>query len=148
MLNQRIADETGRLAAVMAVRDPSTVEIAKVLRALLASSTIGDGIGPHIAVWTDGRELSDDLTAFYAAIGATARNALIRRFATKLPTRQPASNCSPSSANWSPSTRRRARWPPRRTSTCRSWSSPARAIRRHRRHRSPGPPPRPYRVGA
>ena len=76
MLNQRIADETARLAAIMAVSDPSAVEIAKVFRALLASSTIGDGIAPDIAAWTVGSDVSDALTAFYAAIGATARNAL------------------------------------------------------------------------
>lgn len=76
LLNQRIADETGRLAAIMAVRDPSAVEIAKVFRTLLASSTIGDGIAPSIATWPDAGPVSADLAAFYAAIGVTARDAL------------------------------------------------------------------------
>lgn len=76
LLNQRIADETGRLAAIMAVSDPSAVEIAKVFRALLASSTIGDGIAPDIAVWDDGATVASDLATFYGAVGVTARDAL------------------------------------------------------------------------
>lgn len=76
LLNERLVTDAARLTTVMAATNPSSVEIAKVLRALAASAAFGDRIAPDLAAWPAGAALSADLVTFYAIVGGTARDGL------------------------------------------------------------------------
>jgi hypothetical protein len=76
MLNERLLADAGKLDAALSLASPSSVEIARVLRSLSASATFGDRIAPTVADWTEAAPLSIDLVAFYAAVGAVARDGL------------------------------------------------------------------------
>lgn len=60
----------------MATGSTASVDIARTLRNLAATAAFGDRIAPDVADWTDGVQVSGRLAAFYAAIGATAREGL------------------------------------------------------------------------
>ncbi|MEX1173599.1 MAG: hypothetical protein WEG56_13425 [Chloroflexota bacterium] len=75
-LNQRLATDAGRLAALLTVPAPSSVEIARILRAMTANATFGERIAPDLGAWNAGASLSDGLLEFYGAISGTARDGL------------------------------------------------------------------------
>ncbi|MEO5885645.1 MAG: hypothetical protein ABIQ58_09055 [Candidatus Limnocylindrales bacterium] len=75
LLNQRLVVDAGRLTAALAVRKASTADLSRILRSLAASATFGDRVAPDLADWSRASTLSERLTAFYAAIGSTARQA-------------------------------------------------------------------------
>jgi hypothetical protein len=76
LLNARIAADAGVLAAALSADEPVSVDIARTLRALAASAAVGDRLAPEVATWPAGAPLSARLAEFYAAVGATARDAL------------------------------------------------------------------------
>lgn len=76
LLNQRLVADTAHLAAVLALDEPSSVEIARALRTLAASAAFGDRIAPDVADWPEATAVSVALVDFYAAIGGTAREGL------------------------------------------------------------------------
>ncbi|HYH91935.1 MAG TPA: hypothetical protein VD763_02160 [Candidatus Saccharimonadales bacterium] len=76
ILHQRIVVEADRLAAALAVEEPSSVEIAKALRALSSDATFGSRLAPGVAAWGAASAVSTDLADFYAAIAATAKEGL------------------------------------------------------------------------
>jgi len=76
LVNQRLVADAARLEAAMAADQPTSVEIARALRALSATATFGDRIAPDVGAWTAGTEVSAGLQTFYDAVGATARDGL------------------------------------------------------------------------
>lgn len=76
LLNQRLVVDGGRLTTALAAPAPSSAEISRILRSLAASASFGDRIAPDLADWSEAAGLSTGLTAFYAAIGSTAREGL------------------------------------------------------------------------
>ena len=76
LLNQRLVADAARLGAVLAVAEPSSVEIARALRTLAASAAFGDRIAPDVADWPQASPVSVGFVDFYAAIGGTAREGL------------------------------------------------------------------------
>jgi hypothetical protein len=76
LINQRLQADATRLQAVMAGSAPASVDIARALRSLSATAAFGDRIAPDVADWADGTAVSASLAAFYAAVGATAREGL------------------------------------------------------------------------
>lgn len=82
-LNQRIATDAGKLAAVLAGGDASSADIARSLRALSIDASIGDGLVADVAVWTDGTDLSAELSELYRSIASTAAGGLDASFANR-----------------------------------------------------------------
>lgn len=76
LLNQRLATDAARLTATLAAAEPSSVDIARTLRALASNAAFGDRIAPEVGSWSAGAAVSVGLADFYAAIGATAREGL------------------------------------------------------------------------
>jgi hypothetical protein len=76
LLNQRLADDAGRLAALLATSSPSSADLARVLRTLNANAAVGERIAPQVATWTDASALSASLATLYLEVGGTAREAL------------------------------------------------------------------------
>lgn len=76
VVNERLLDDAGRLDAALAHQNPSSVDIARILRSIASDAAFGDRVAPDIAHWTTAATLSDDLVAFYAAVGDTARDGL------------------------------------------------------------------------
>jgi hypothetical protein len=75
-LNQRLVADGDRLAAALAVRRPSSPELARILRSLSLSAAYGDRIAPQVGAWDEAATLSTDLGVLYAAVGTTARDGL------------------------------------------------------------------------
>ena len=75
-LNQRLANDAGRLASVLAVREPSSSDLARILRSLSANAAFGERVAPNVASWAAATGLSMELTALYADVGRTARDGL------------------------------------------------------------------------
>jgi hypothetical protein len=75
-LNERLVVDADRLAVALAATEPSSIEIARALRALAATAAFGDRISPHIAEWGAGAAVSERLVGFYGAVGGTARDGL------------------------------------------------------------------------
>jgi hypothetical protein len=75
-LNQRLADDAGRLTALLATPSPSSADLARVLRTLNANAAVGERIAPQVATWSDAGALSASLSTLYLEIGGTAREAL------------------------------------------------------------------------
>ena len=75
-LNQRLADDAGRLAMLLATPSPSSADLARVLRTLNANAAVGERIAPQVATWTDASALSASLGTLYLEVGGTAREAL------------------------------------------------------------------------
>ncbi len=76
VLNQRLASDAEKLAAVLAIRDPSTPDIAKALRSIAADAYVGASIAPAIAGWSDATPLADRMTTFYGSLSAVALDGL------------------------------------------------------------------------
>jgi hypothetical protein len=76
ILNQRIVDDAARLAAALAVKHPTTADIAPALRALSADASVGARLVPGLAPWAAAADVSEQLGAFYDAVGTTARDGL------------------------------------------------------------------------
>jgi hypothetical protein len=75
-LNQRVVADAERLTAALAVADPSSTEIAPILRAMAASASFGAKVAPTVGDWDQASAVSEDLVGFYAAIKATAEDGL------------------------------------------------------------------------
>jgi hypothetical protein len=75
-LDQRLVTDAGRLAAVLAVRDPSTADLARILRSLSANASFGNRLTPALADWPTAAPLSISLTEVYAAVATTAQDGL------------------------------------------------------------------------
>ncbi len=76
LVNQRLVADAARLETVLSAGSTASVDIARTLRNLAATAAFGDRIAPDVADWADGTEVSGRLVAFYAAVGATAREGL------------------------------------------------------------------------
>ena len=76
ILNQRIAADTDRLSAALAVAAPSANDIARALRALAGDATFGARIVPEVAGWDDATGVAAQLDTLYAAIAASAKDGL------------------------------------------------------------------------
>ena len=75
-LNQRLANDAGRLATVLAVKEPSSSDLARILRSLSANAAFGERVAPNVGAWAAATELSTNLAALYADVGRTAREGL------------------------------------------------------------------------
>ena len=75
-INQRLLADAGRLAAVLAAPNPSTAEIAPILRTMNTSAAFGAKLAPTVGDWDQATTVSDDLATFYAAVAATAEQGL------------------------------------------------------------------------
>jgi hypothetical protein len=82
-LNQRIATDAGKLAAVLAAGDASSADIARSLRALSTDASIGDGLVTDIAVWTDGTDVSVAASELYRSMASAAASGLDASFANR-----------------------------------------------------------------
>jgi hypothetical protein len=76
VLHQRIVVDADRLAAALAVSKPSSVEIARALRALSSDASFGARLTPSVAAWGAASTVSTDLAEFYASISASAKEGL------------------------------------------------------------------------
>lgn len=75
-LNQRLADDGGRLAAALAVNPRSTADLARILRSLSSNAQFGERLAPEVGRWAAAGGLSTDLATLYAEVGLTARDGL------------------------------------------------------------------------
>jgi hypothetical protein len=75
-VNQRLVADADLLASAMAVADPSSAEIAPLLRNLAATAASGDRIAASIGTWDEGVPFSGALTDFYASIDRIAHDGL------------------------------------------------------------------------
>ena len=77
LLHQRIVTDADHLADALAVSKPTSVDIAKALRALSSDALFGARIAPTVgAGWTDAAGVSGQLVDFYAAVTASAKEGL------------------------------------------------------------------------
>jgi hypothetical protein len=76
LINQRLTADAVRLKAALAADPPTSVDIARALRALSATAAFGDRIAPDVAAWAAAGEVSSGFEAFYDAVGSTARDGL------------------------------------------------------------------------
>ena len=119
-LNQRVVADAERLTAALAMADPSSAEIAPILRTMAASASFGARVAPTVGDWDQASAVSEDLAGFYAADDRRPpRRAWHRRSRATGPTRQPRRRCSRSWPASEPSTQRHERLPTRRISSCR-----------------------------
>jgi hypothetical protein len=75
-INQRLLADAGRLTTALSASNPSSSEIAPILRTMNTSAAFGARLAPTVGDWDRAGAVSDDLTAFYAAVGATAEEGL------------------------------------------------------------------------
>lgn len=76
IVNERLLEDAGRLDAALAPKNPSSIDIARILRSIASDAAFGDRVAPDAAVWTSAAPLSADLVSFYAEVGDTARDGL------------------------------------------------------------------------
>jgi hypothetical protein len=76
LLNQRVLDDAGRLTAALSMTEPSSSEIAPILRSMASTAMFGQRLAPTVGGWTQAETVSADLVAFYAAIIETADQGL------------------------------------------------------------------------
>ncbi len=76
LVNQRVATDSARLVAALAVAEPSSAEIARTLRSLSSNATFGERIVSDIFEWDAGTAVATDLTTFFATIRSTASDGL------------------------------------------------------------------------
>ncbi len=72
LINQRLANDAGKLAVALAARQPVAADIAHALRTIAADATFGASVARDVAAWPDGAALSEKLAAFYDSVGASA----------------------------------------------------------------------------
>jgi hypothetical protein len=75
-LNQRVVADAERLTAALAMAEPSSAEIAPILRTMAASASFGARVAPTVGDWDQASAVSEDLAGFYAAMKATAEEGL------------------------------------------------------------------------
>jgi len=76
LLNQRVLTDAGRLGSALAASEPSSAEIAPILRTLATTATFGAGLAPTVGDWDQADVVATDLAAFYAAIAETSEEGL------------------------------------------------------------------------
>lgn len=76
LLNQRVVADAERLTAALALPNPSSSDIAPILRAMLSTSSFGARLAPTVGEWDKAGVVSTDLAAFYAEIASTAQDGL------------------------------------------------------------------------
>lgn len=76
LLNQRVLDDAGRLTAALSVTEPSSSDIAPILRSMASTATFGHRLAPTVGGWAQAETVSAELVAFYAAIIETADQGL------------------------------------------------------------------------
>ena len=69
-LQQRLADDAGRLAAALAVADPSSVDLARILRSLAPTPRSASGVATQVGSWSTAAALSTQLTSCTATSDA------------------------------------------------------------------------------
>jgi hypothetical protein len=75
-LQQRFADDAGRLAAALAVAEPSSVDLARILRSMNANAAFGEQLSTEVGSWTTAAALSTQLDQLYADVRALAGEGL------------------------------------------------------------------------
>lgn len=75
-LNQRVLADAERLSAALAATNPSSAEIAPILRKLATTAAFGAKLAPTVGEWDRASAVSGDLATFYADIAATAQGGL------------------------------------------------------------------------
>jgi hypothetical protein len=83
LLHQRVLDDAGRLTAALAVTNPSSSEIAPILRSMASTATFGQRLAPTVGGWDQADVVSADLVAFYGAIARTADDGLASSLASR-----------------------------------------------------------------
>jgi hypothetical protein len=76
LLNQRVLDDAGRLTAALSMTEPSSSDIAPILRSMASTAMFGQRLAPTVGGWAQAETVSADLVAFYAAIIETADQGL------------------------------------------------------------------------
>jgi hypothetical protein len=77
LLHQRIVTDADHLATALAASKPTSVDIAKALRALSSDALFGARIAPTVGSgWTDAASVSSQMVDFYAAVTASAKEGL------------------------------------------------------------------------
>jgi hypothetical protein len=76
VVNQRLLADADLLATALAAEQPSSAEIAQLLRGLASTASYGDRLAPAVAKWDDGEAVSVALAAFYASIASVADQGL------------------------------------------------------------------------
>jgi hypothetical protein len=76
VVNGRIALDADTLAAALASRTSTTIEIARALRSLAADATLGIDLAGRLDPWPDATSVALRLSDFYGAMADTARAAL------------------------------------------------------------------------
>ena len=75
-LQQRFADDAGRLAAALAVAEPSSVDLARILRSMNANAAFGEQLATQVGSWTTAAALSTQLEQLYRDVSALAGEGL------------------------------------------------------------------------
>ncbi len=75
-LQQRFADDAGRLAAALAVAEPSSVDLARILRSMNANAAFGEQLATQVGAWTTAAALSGELDQLYRDVSALAGDGL------------------------------------------------------------------------
>jgi hypothetical protein len=75
-LNQQLLADADRLTAALAAPKPSSAVIAPILRTMATHAAFGVEVAPTVGEWDRATTVSKDLSAFYAAIAASAQHGL------------------------------------------------------------------------
>ncbi len=76
VLNQRLLSDADLLDRALAARNPSSSEIAPILRGLASTAAFGVRLAPTVSTWDQGQAVSQGLAAFYGSIGRIADQGL------------------------------------------------------------------------
>jgi hypothetical protein len=75
-LQQRLADDAGRLAVALAAPEPSSVDLARILRSMNADAAFGTQLATQVGSWTTAATLSSDLDRLFLDVGTVAAEGL------------------------------------------------------------------------
>ena len=76
LLNQRVLDDAGRLTAALSMTEPSSSDIAPILRSMASTAMFGQRLAPTVGDWDAAGVISADLATFYADIARAADEGL------------------------------------------------------------------------
>lgn len=75
-VNLRLAADADRLTAALRARNPSSSDLARILRSLSSNASFGERLPASLTTWGDARAYASGLAAFYERVGASARDGL------------------------------------------------------------------------
>lgn len=75
-VDARLAASSAALAKAVKAKALDTVGVSQILRSMSSDAVIGLQLSSHIAAWSGGKQLSSEMSSFYAAIQETAASGL------------------------------------------------------------------------